>query len=132
MTPLLVLVYFVSVSINAANTLLAEVGIGFAIAVAVIILALTINMVLDDICFWRKLPCKKGKKAHPSPPGGGGGRNVHESKARPDDGTENPPRGPSGTSMTVKENRGLFPTKPRLIGRARQRNGPSDEENGTV
>lgn len=90
------LVYFVSVSINAANILLAEVGIGFGIAVTVIILALTINM----------LARMEQKKA----------------------GTKNPPPGSSGTSTPVKEIRGLFPTKPRLT--ARQRNGPSDEENG--
>lgn len=115
MTPLLVLVYFVLVSINAANTMLAEVGVGFAIAVAVIILALTVNTFSDDIArFWPKLPRKKEKKARPSPPGSGSGRNVHESKAQPDDGTEDPLPGPSGTSKPVKESHGFFSAKPRV------------------
>lgn len=113
--------------------MLAEVGIGFAIAVAVIILALTINTLSDEITsFWPKPLRKTENKTRPSPPGGGGGWNVHESKAQPDDGTENPSSAPSGTSVTVKENRGFFPAKPWLRGEARQRNGPSDEENGTV
>jgi hypothetical protein len=96
-----VLVYFVSVSINAANILLAEVGIGFGIAVTVIILALTINMLAR----------------------------MEEKKAR---GTKNPPPGSSGTSTPVKEIRGFFSVKPWLTGKARQRNGPSGGENGTV
>ena len=103
---------------DTANTLLAEGGIGFSIAAIVIILALTLNTILDEVS-------KKREKARPSPLGGGGW-NVHESKAQPDDGTENPPLG------TVKENRGFFPAKPWRIGEVRRRNGPSNKENGTV
>jgi hypothetical protein len=112
-----VLVFFVSVSINVANTLLAEVGIGFGIAVIVIILALTINMISDK-------PSKR-KQRHSSP-GGGGGRNVRESKAQADNGTENPPSG------TVKKNRGFSSVKRWLRGEVRRRNGPSDVEHSTV
>jgi hypothetical protein len=117
---------FRSVS-NAANTLLAEVGTGFAIAVAVIILALTINTISDDIIrIWPKLHRKKGKNASPSPPGGGRGQNVHESKAQPHGGTENPLPGPSRTFITVNGNRGLRTEE------ARQRNEPGGEENRTA
>jgi hypothetical protein len=114
--PSLVLVYLVSVSVNVANTLLAEVGIGFGIAVIVIILALTINKISDKL--------SKRKQRH-SPPGGGG-RNVRESKAQAGNGTENPPLG------TVKETGGFSRAKPWPIGEVRRRSGLSDEENGTV
>jgi hypothetical protein len=111
--------YFVSASINTANTLFAEVGIGFSIAAIVIILALTTNTLLDEVS-------KKREKARPSPLGVGGGWNVHESKAQPGNDTENPPLG------TVKENCGFFSAKPWLIGELRRRNGPRDEGNGAV
>jgi hypothetical protein len=115
--PSLVLVYLVSVSVNVANTLLAEVGIGFGIAVIVIILALTINTISDML--------RKRKQRH-SPPGGGGGQNVRESKAQADNGTENPPLG------TIKDTGGFSRAKPWPIGEVRRRSGLSDEENGTV
>jgi len=54
---------------------------------------------------------------------------MEEKKAR---GTKNPPPGSSGTSTPVKEIRGFFSVKPWLTGKARQRNGPSGGENGTV
>ena len=112
------LAYVVSVSINVANTLLAEVGIGFGIAVIVIILALTINTISDKL---------SKKESRPSPPGGGGGgRNVREPKAQANNGTENPPLG------AVKESRGFSPAKSWLMGGIRRRNGPGDKGNGIV